>query len=91
MYRSLWLLKDLGLLSTLGTPRERVRFDANTTPHHHFVCTRCGLAKDFYNPEFDELQIAEDVRAMGIVEAAHVELRGLCSRCSKEQLGQNAG
>jgi Fur family peroxide stress response transcriptional regulator len=84
VYRTLWLLLDLGLLTTLGPPRERVRFDANMTPHHHFICTKCGVAHDFYSEEFDHLRIPEAVNALGIVEKAQVEVRGLCSRCSKK-------
>ena len=38
-YRTLWWLKDLGLIKTLGTQRARARFDANLGVHHHFVCT----------------------------------------------------
>src|SRR5690349_5588655 len=45
VYRTLWLLNDLGLLSTLGQRRESVRFDANLTPHHHYVCESCGLTR----------------------------------------------
>jgi Fur family peroxide stress response transcriptional regulator len=44
VYRTLWLLNDLGLVSTLGPKRESVRFDANLAHHHHYVCVRCGLA-----------------------------------------------
>jgi Fur family peroxide stress response transcriptional regulator len=53
VYRTLWLLIDLGVLTTLGPPRERVRFDANMRSRHHFVCTHCGLVRDFYSPAFD--------------------------------------
>jgi len=35
--------KDIGLIMTLGSAREKTRFDANLSPHHHFVCGRCGL------------------------------------------------
>jgi Fur family transcriptional regulator, peroxide stress response regulator len=85
VYRNLWLLNDLGLVATLGPPRERARFDANVTPHHHFVCTRCGMASDFYSREFDELRPPAEVDSMGSVEATHVELRGLCLRCKKKR------
>jgi Fur family peroxide stress response transcriptional regulator len=84
VYRNLWLLNDLGLVATLGPPRERARFDANMTPHHHFLCTRCGMASDFYSREFDELRPPAEVVSMGSVEATHVELRGLCLRCRKK-------
>jgi Fur family peroxide stress response transcriptional regulator len=84
VYRNLWLLSDLGLLSTLGPPRERARFDANMTTHHHFVCSRCGMAQDFYSREFDELRPPEAVRSVGEVERIQVELRGLCARCGRK-------
>ena len=40
VYRTLWLLDDLGLIRTLGPRRESVRFDANLEHHHHYVCVR---------------------------------------------------
>ena len=84
VYRNLWLLNDLGLIATLGPPRERARFDANVTLHHHFVCTRCGMASDFYSQEFDKLRPPAEVDSIGTVEATHVELRGLCLRCRQK-------
>ena len=53
VYRTLWWLKDLGLITILGPARERARFDANLRRHHHFVCTQCGLTRDFYSDELD--------------------------------------
>jgi Fur family peroxide stress response transcriptional regulator len=85
VYRNLWLLNDLGLIATMGPPRERARFDGNTAAHHHFVCTRCGMASDFYSQEFDDLRPPAEVESMGSVEAVHVELRGLCTRCRKQE------
>ena len=54
VYRTLWLLNDLGLVGKLGAPREGTRFDANLSPHHHFVCVQCGLTLDFYSDELDD-------------------------------------
>jgi len=82
VYRTLWLLLDLGLINTLG-PRDRVRFDANTSSHHHFVCKKCGMTRDFYSEELDQLEIPDAVRTLGRVETAQMELRGICHRCSK--------
>jgi Fur family peroxide stress response transcriptional regulator len=82
VYRALWLLSDLGLITTLGPRRERARFDANLRRHHHFVCRRCGLARDFYSDAFDGLTLPQSVRAMGTVETTHVEVRGVCRKCA---------
>ncbi len=85
VYRTLWLLSDLGLVSTLGPRRESVRFDANLVPHHHYICVRCGLTRDFESRELNALRIPESVSEFGSVNAAHVEVRGVCSRCMKER------
>ncbi|MBN1655188.1 MAG: transcriptional repressor [Deltaproteobacteria bacterium] len=85
VYRTLWLLNDLGLVSTLGPKRESVRFDANTTHHHHYVCVCCGLARDFESAELNSLRIPESVVQFGSIDATHVEVRGVCNRCAKEQ------
>ena len=82
VYRTLWLLSDLGLVSTLGPRRESVRFDANLQHHHHYVCVRCGLARDFTSAELDVLRIPDAVQALGSIVATHVEVRGVCDRCA---------
>jgi Fur family peroxide stress response transcriptional regulator len=84
VYRTLWLLLDLGLINTLG-PRDRVRFDANTSPHHHFICKKCGMTRDFYSDEFDRLKVPAAVKILGQVHTTRMELRGVCRRCSKIQ------
>jgi Fur family peroxide stress response transcriptional regulator len=88
VYRTLWMLLDLGLITTLGPPRERARFDANMTSHHHFICSRCGKTLDFYSDEFDQLEVPESVKALGRAEKTQVEIRGVCLRCSKEGKAQ---
>jgi Fur family peroxide stress response transcriptional regulator len=82
IYRTLWMLNDLGLITTLGPRRESVRFDANLEPHHHYVCVRCGLARDFECAELDALSVPDAVRSLGGVVETHVEMLGVCSRCA---------
>lgn len=84
VYRTLWLLKDLGLIITLGTSRERTRFDANLSRHHHFVCTRCGFTRDFYSVDLNNLRLPESVCMFGNVEATLVEVKGICQKCTKK-------
>ncbi len=83
VYRTLWLLHDLGLVSTLGARRESVRFDANRRRHHHYVCLRCGLTRDIEGRSLDDLRVPRTVKTLGSVVATHVEIRGLCARCRK--------
>ena len=89
VYRTLWLLSDMGLVSTLGPRRESVRFDANLAHHHHYVCMRCGLARDFESKELNALRIPVPVRGFGSIVGTRVEVRGICGRCAKERAGDS--
>ncbi len=85
VYRTLWMLHDLDLVVTLGPERDRVRFDANRDPHHHYVCTRCGLVRDFESADLNALHVPAAVKKLGSIAAAHVEVRGVCTSCQAEQ------
>ncbi len=85
VYRTLWWLKDLDLIAVLGPARERVRFDANLSRHHHFVCTQCGLTRDFYSDELDRLELPDSVLPIGHAEKTQVEVKGICHKCAVEE------
>jgi Fur family transcriptional regulator, peroxide stress response regulator len=82
VYRTIWMLHDLGLVATLGPQRDGTRFDANLDRHHHYVCVRCGLVRDFESADLNTLRVPEAVREIGSIVDAHVEVRGLCARCA---------
>ncbi len=81
IYRTLWLLKDLGLIITLGSSRERTRFDANLKNHHHYVCEHCGYTRDFVSDALDNIILPDLVGSFGEIDATHVEVRGVCRHC----------
>jgi len=81
VYRTLWLLKDMGLILTTSRGQERTRFDANLRDHHHFVCTQCGLTRDFYADALDTISVPEAVDGYGRIESSHLEIRGTCHKC----------
>lgn len=84
VYRTLWLFNDLGLITTLGLSRERTRFDANLSHHHHFVCTKCGLTRDFYSEKCDNPELPESITQIGIPLTTHIEIRGICRKCKSK-------
>lgn len=91
VYRALGLFRELGLVRTVRPFPDRVRFDANISPHHHFVCAGCGLTRDFHDPGLDALAIPAPARILGRVDSAHVEVRGLCPACAdaRDKTGTN--
>lgn len=85
VYRTLWLLHDLGLISTLGPRHESVRFDANLEPHHHYICVRCGLTRDFESGALDALRVPAAAKSFGSVVVTRVEVRGVCEQCARSE------
>ncbi len=81
VYRTLKLLEERGVISRVGSTRDRARFDANTDRHHHFVCSECGMIGDFYSDALDRFPVPRQVAEMGSVEGVYVELRGRCRTC----------
>lgn len=86
VYRTLWLLKEMGLISVLGPTRERTRFDGNLEMHHHFICDQCGITLDFNNESFNRLNIPDHLEHIGIAKALQVQVHGICIECSRVNL-----
>ena len=84
VYRTLRLLEDKGVISRVGSIRDRARFDANTDKHHHFVCSECGLIRDFHSDALNDVPAPAEVQGMGRVDSVYVELRGRCRKCQEK-------
>ena len=41
------------------------KITANISSHHHFVCIKCEMTRDFYSEEFDQLKIPDVVKTLG--------------------------
>jgi len=83
VYRTLATLEEQDLVRKAEVLSSKGRYDANMDRHHHFVCTECGLVRDFYSEKLDELPIPKSVATLGRVESSHVQLRGICSTCAR--------
>jgi Fur family peroxide stress response transcriptional regulator len=88
VYRTLWMLTDLGLLTTIGPRQNTVRFDPKVGTHHHFICTACGAVRDFESAALDALPIPEHVKGFGQIASAQVEVRGVCEECTRERTAE---
>jgi len=81
VYRTLGALAGRGLILRVGAAGEPARYDANTSRHHHFVCTRCGAVRDVEGTGLDVWGPAERVPVPGTLEWVEVQFKGLCARC----------
>ena len=59
------------------------RYDANVTPHHHFLCRACGRIEDI--PWHQLEQVSTDRIPPGLrVDSVEVTLRGTCEECQSQ-------
>lgn len=83
IYRNLTYFKETGDIISLGTVDGVERFDANTSPHVHFICTGCGQVQDLMEMSVPDTlsQTASDCCG-GRVESCQLTFTGLCADCS---------
>jgi Fur family peroxide stress response transcriptional regulator len=79
VYKTLKVLDEVGEIQQLSIAEDRVNFDPDTHPHHHFLCEKCGR---IYDIEEDS-----NVRKSQIdghtVHKTQVFYYGICSDCQK--------
>jgi Fur family peroxide stress response transcriptional regulator len=78
VYNTLNWLKEAGLVCEVHEGGQ-VRFDPNTSRHHHFVCRRCGKVEDVEEALIGNLEIA--LSSGQKIEVFEVTIRGICSIC----------
>ena len=84
VYRNLSLFKDQQLIVSLGTVKGVERFDGNTHPHVHFICTQCGAILDLPGISIpEELNTAVTLSSGGRVDSCQLSFTGLCGECRK--------
>ena len=70
IYRNLTLLADLGEIQRLRLGDGVDHFDADTSPHYHFVCTECGSVIDL---EMDSIEQITDIAGAGFDGGGYVQ------------------
>ena len=85
VYRNLTLLADMGEIRRLRVGDGVDHFDADTSPHYHFVCTECGAVIDL---EMDSIEGITELAGAGFNGriAGHVTyFYGSCGNCAKSE------
>ena len=88
VYRNLSLLASEGRIIRMPFPVER--YDADTSPHAHFFCQRCGRVSDLplpYDPQLDRAA----ARCGHQVAGHSVLFTGVCAQCARDQPEESVG
>lgn len=79
VYNTLNWLKGEGLIREV-LESNPVRFDPNTSPHHHFVCEGCARVTDVSPLDIDPPSFAS-LPGRPRVESYEITIRGRCTAC----------
>ena len=85
VYRNLSLFKQQGLIASLGTVNGIERFDGNTNPHVHFICTACDAVTDLPQMAVPETLSSEAAAYAGAtINTCSLSFTGVCNRCQSK-------
>ena len=82
VYRNLAQLSERGDILRLPCDGKVDHFDADTRPHYHFICNRCGCVQDIempYSPAMDQLANQE---FDGTIIKHSLLFEGFCKDCT---------
>jgi Fur family transcriptional regulator, peroxide stress response regulator len=82
IYNSLNALLDKGLVSAVTITGKEIRYDVDTSSHHHLLCRKCGRIFDI---DLEcPLSINNNQPIDGhYIEKAHGYFNGICKECRK--------
>ena len=92
VYRNLALFKQEGLICSLGVVQGLERFDGDTSPHVHFLCTGCGRILDLPGLQLPAELASQAVQITGgQVTGASLRFHGVCRHCATPSHAEAAG
>ncbi|MDO4295748.1 MAG: transcriptional repressor [bacterium] len=85
VYRNLNLLVELKEASRLVIDGKNDRFDADTSPHYHFICRCCGAVSDLPMMRLHDVERLASVYTNGEIEEHTMLFYGRCENCTKKE------
>lgn len=85
VYRNLSLLVELGEIAKISTGNGPDRFDCNTKPHSHFICTHCHCIKDIEIADMDYITRKASENFDGKILAHTTTFYGICKNCLEKK------
>lgn len=83
VYRNLGVLKDEGLVREIYGSDRRAHYDADTSPHAHFICSSCDQIIDVRGVKSIDWQTLKDLVGCDVTEQ-NVIFSGRCAHCRQQ-------
>ena len=85
VYRTLASLEDMDMIFRVDNQLPKARFDADKTPHHHFLCVKCNEVYDIFIEPDEKIELPKNAERFGEIKDINVQIRGICNKCLQEQ------
>lgn len=85
VYRNLSLLSEIGEIKKLATGEGADHYDADTTPHNHFICRCCGSVLDLDMEDVGFIMEKAGEHFDGKIDSYSVNFYGTCEKCTMPQ------
>lgn len=83
VYRTLELLSELKLINQTNFGRSQSYFASKDHgPHHHLVCTECGVLEEFDDALLDSLRADLREKHHFKAQTDHICIFGICRNCT---------
>lgn len=85
VYNTLALLAGQGAALKLDLDGGTTHWDGDTSPHAHFICTRCGMIHDIFPDaeSLNRLSAAAPLPVGASLSEAQLTYKGLCAKCNE--------
>ena len=84
VYKTVEILQKINVIQILNTGEDSMRYDADTSIHHHIQCMECNRVDDL--DDLDSLALVKDAERLSGYEIVGHQFYffGVCPECRKK-------
>jgi Fur family peroxide stress response transcriptional regulator len=87
VYKTIKILKEVGLIQELNFSKDQARFDSYMEPHINLVCMKCGAIIDAKNSGIQDIMTLVSAEENFVAKGHRFEIYGICQSCRIEPFG----
>jgi Fur family peroxide stress response transcriptional regulator len=87
VYKTIKILKEVGLVKELSFSRDQARFDSSIEPHVNLVCLSCGKIRDAKSSLVRDIVIQVSAEENFDAEGQRFDIYGICQSCKRGSSG----
>lgn len=86
VYKTMEILKEIGLIQVLNAGEDSFRYDADTSNHPHIRCTQCGRVDDVDNIDLEAFvnQVSKGTKYQ--IMGQQFYFHGICPDCQHKEV-----